>query len=215
MGNASNRGIEILHPKRITSTNNCKVDIIERGATPTVARDPSNGHVYLLMDCSGSMAGDKIEQAKRGAIDFSKGAQNKGYAIGLISFSDHARHLMEPRPDYKEIIPPVNDLRICGSTNMTEAIQVAMNNLKRSQGFKAMVIVTDGMPNDGEETLSMATKAKNSGIEILAIGTDDADQNFLKVLASRRDLGVKVARENFEIAISSTACMLPSAGRPR
>jgi len=63
MGNASNRGIEILHPKRITSTNNCKVDIIERGATPTVARDPSNGHVYLLMDCSGSMAGDKIEQA--------------------------------------------------------------------------------------------------------------------------------------------------------
>ena len=79
-----------------------------------------------------------------------------------------------------------------------------------------MVIVTDGMPNDEEETLSMATRAKNSGIDILAIGTDDADQNFLKILASHRDQGVKVARENFEIAISSTACMLPSAGnRPR
>ena len=118
--------------KKISSANNCKVDIIEKeGQTLPSPEMILNGHVYLLMDCSGSMAGDKIEQAKRGAIDFSKSAQNKGYAIGLISFSDHARHLMEPRPDYQEI-PSVNNLRICGSTNMTEAIQVAMNNLKGS-----------------------------------------------------------------------------------
>ena len=211
MGNASSRGIGILYPKKITSINNCKVDIIQRGSNSTIPRNPANGHVYLLIDCSGSMTGDKIGQAKRGAIDFSKGAQNKGYAIGLISFSDHARHLMEPRPDYRELIPRVNNLGIYGSTNMTEGILAAMNGLKGLPGFKAMVIVTDGMPNDPDGTLSMAKEAKNSGIEIMAIGTDDADQNFLKILASRRDMGVKVAMENFELAISSTALMLPSA----
>ena len=80
---------------------------------------------------------------------------------------------------------------------MTEGILAAMNGLKGLLGFKAMVIVTDGMPNDPDGTLSMAKEAKNSGIEIMAIGTDDADQ-FPKILASRRDMGVKVAMENFD-----------------
>ena len=40
MGNVSSRGIEILHPKKISSTNNCKVDIIERGANPTIPGIP-------------------------------------------------------------------------------------------------------------------------------------------------------------------------------
>ena len=55
------------------------------------------GSVYLAVDCSGSMEGDKLRQAKRGAMDFAKGALKKGYATGLIRFDTMAVHLCEPQ----------------------------------------------------------------------------------------------------------------------
>jgi hypothetical protein len=51
----------------------------------------SAGTVYLLVDCSGSMAeGDKMQQARRGAAGFAKQAQQKGYTIGVIRFGSSA-----------------------------------------------------------------------------------------------------------------------------
>lgn len=209
MDNASNQCIEIF--KRNKSTiivSNNSVEI-QRGGKAVNSDSLINGYVYLVIDCSGSMAGEKIEQAKRGAIDFSKSAQNKGYSSGLITFADCAKYHIEPQRDYKALISIINNISIDGGTNMTAGIRLAIDKLRGTQGFRVMVIVTDGMPNNARETLSIAQEAKNQGIDIIAIGTDDADQKFLKELASRKDLGIKVTKEHFETGISSTALMLP------
>jgi len=56
-------------------------------------------------------------------------------------------------------------------------------------------------------------RAKERGIEIIAIGTDDADKDFLSRLASRSDLMVKVSRELLGQSIASAAKMLPGPSR--
>jgi len=56
----------------------------------------------------------------------------------------------------------------------------------------------------------LAGEAKNAGIEIITIGTDDADEEFLRLLASRKELATKVIREQLGQAIADAAKMLPA-----
>ena len=76
-----------------------------------------------------------------------------------------------------------------------------------------MVVVTDGLPNDREAALSSAQRAKSSGVDIITIGTDDADRDLLSKLATKTELSVMVSRHDLGRGIASTAKMLPPADR--
>jgi len=166
--------------------------------------------VYLIVDCSGSMAeGNKIEQAKKGAIGFAGEAQRKEYSVGLIQFASHAEHIFEPQNELTSLNASVERLSANGSTNMAAAIQMARNNLLDKAGEKVICIVTDGMPDDKEATLAEANEARTQGIEIMTIGTDGADKDFLEELATRKELSLKVLRDQLERGIVSMAKMLP------
>ncbi len=95
---------------------------------------------------------------------------------------------------------------------MAKAINLAHELLREIPGTRIIVVVTDGMPNgpgDPIASLNAGQSAKSNGIDIIAIGTDDADQDFLKRLASRAELGIKVPSKQLEKTISSSAKMLP------
>ncbi len=168
------------------------------------------GKVYMVLDCSASMVGYKIEQAKQGVLDFSKDAIRKEYLVGLIKFSSHAGHLCEPTKEINLLVTQMKGITASGSTNMVEAIRMAHKNLNNFEGSKVMVIATDGQPDNVDGSLREGLLAKNDGIEIITIGTDDAVQEFLKKLASRSELGTKVSTSMFAKAISSAHLLLPS-----
>jgi len=174
------------------------------------------GYVYLLVDCSASMEGDKLKQAKKGALNFAKDALVKGYFTGLIQFHSSAKLVCEPYKDISVLEKAIMKLEVGDTTHMAKAINLAHNLLKDMSGTRAMVIVTDGMPNGSGDPLSSlkaAEDAKKNGIEIIAIGTDDADQEFLKRLASRSGLGVKVESKHLEKTITDSAKLLPSGDK--
>ena len=174
------------------------------------------GYVYLVVDCSTSMEGDKLSQAKRGALNFAKDALTKGYSTGLIRFDSWAELLCDPRRETSTLNRCLRYLEAGGTTHMAEAIDLAYEKLKGKAGARAVVIVTDGMPNgdgDPEASLKAGENAKKDGIDIIAIGTDDADQEFLRRLASRKELGVRVSRKQLEQTIASSAKMLPVTGQ--
>jgi len=190
--------------------------VIRHTGKPVSGVAIGEGYVYLVVDCSGSMLGDKLSQAKRGASNFAKDALAKGYSTGLIRFDSSARLLYEPHRGTSELNRCLDGLEAGDTTHMAKAIHLAHNNLKGRAGARAMVIVTDGMPNgdgDPRATLRAGANAKKEGIDIIAIGTDDADQGFLKKLASRKELGVRVSRKQLEQTISSSAKMLPATGQ--
>jgi Mg-chelatase subunit ChlD len=169
--------------------------------------------VYLLLDTSGSMEGQKLAQAKRGAINFAEDARSKGYAVGLIQFSSTATHLCEPQRDISVLNQYLERIYADGSTNMTDVILLALQRMSDRKGYRAVVIVTDGMPDSQETALEAAQEAKANGIDILTIGTDDADRDFLAKLASKTELSVKVLSERLEQGITSMAKLLPLSGK--
>jgi len=167
------------------------------------------GFVYLLIDCSDSMAGSKLEQAKAGALDFAKNALAKRYVTGLVKFGSFATHICEPVGNIEILKKHLELMDAEGSTNLTDAIILTAEKLQNKPGLRVMVIVTDGQPDDQNSALAAAKQAKKQGIDIITIGTDDADESFLKKLASQTDLNVMVVSNQLAQGIISTTNMLP------
>ena len=190
------------------------------GQKVSVAGKPINMHfaepesyAYLVIDCSVSMTGYKLAQAKKGVIDFAADALKKSYRTGLISFDSSAAHICEPLRDVQQLTPNVNKLKIGGSTNMAEGLKMAHQRLKKLKGARAIVIATDGQPDNARAALKAGQAAKDDGIDIITIGTDDADLEFLEKLATRKELGAKVAPENFASTIAQATNLLPPPSR--
>jgi len=210
--NVSNEGIKIIKSEGKVSLTKDGIRI-QREKRPVRGELIKVGFVYLVIDCSGSMEGQKLEQAKRGALSFAKDASTKEYSTGLIQFESIATHLCEPQRDVEILRQRLERIEASGTTNMADAIQLATKKLKNKAGFRVMVIVTDGMPDDEQKALEAAKQAKSKGIDIITLGTDDADEEFLEKLASRDELNIMVSRDQLEQGIASTVKMLPRYGR--
>lgn len=181
---------------------------LEAASGKPVQLPQKTGCVYLLIDCSSSM-GSKMEQAQSGSIAFSDEARRKGYLIGLIAFASSAEHVLEPQPDLTVLSNSIMRLIPSGSTNLTDAIRIAKDELIDKASERVICVVTDGMPNNEHTALEAARAAHNSGIDIMTIGTDDADRDFLRRLSTSNELAMRVSNNELESAIASMAKMLP------
>jgi Mg-chelatase subunit ChlD len=217
---------ESTNAQRIQVTSNSKTEQVSITNTgieirhegkPTTGSANIPGHVYLNIDCSASMYGYKLQQAKKGAHNFAKDALTKNYLTGIIKFDSSATLIFEPCNDLSLIETRLNTLEVGKTTNMKDAIYLSCNLLKGLSGPKVIVIVTDGMPNSPGDPLSSLNAgdfAKSQQIDIIAIGTDDADHTFLKKIASRSELGIKVSSEKLEQSITSSVKLLPGNRMP-
>ncbi len=175
---------------------------IRRGADPPI--------VILAVDCSGSMDGDKIRQARRGALEFGHDAVRRGYIVGVLKFSSESATVVifPPSAALEPFGASLERLKPGGSTAMAGGIDLAVTQISGRPG-SVICIVTDGEPNSQKETIASAAKARAKGIEIMAVGTDDADWKFLSQIVSRKELATKVDRPQFRAQIASMAKNLP------
>lgn len=186
---------------------------IKRRGKPVGGEIAALGYVYLVIDCSASMAGDKIEQARQGALDFAREAFSRSYAVGLIQFDTTPFHICEPQQSMTELMRHVYTLSIGKLTNMAGGIQMAADRLLHKAGARVIVLVTDGYPDNPDLAVQEAERAKSDGIDIITIGTDDADRLLLGRIATRTDLSQMVTPDRLSIGIAGAAKMLPETGR--
>lgn len=165
-------------------------------------------NVLLLIDTSGSMAGTKIEQAKSGAIDFAHSAISKAHATALAVFADRAAMVCDPTIDAAHFASKIARVKVGlvgGTTDLAAGLVLA----GKFRELAAVVIVTDGQSNDNDAALEVAASLKGRAIDIICIGTDDADADFLKQLATRSDLAAHVLSKNLRSAITDASRFLP------
>lgn len=116
----------------------------------TVAKD-----IVFVMDKSGSMAGEKLDQAKK-ALRFCVENLHKDDRFEIIPFSTEASSLfgkVEPlTADNKaEAVDFIDNIRPIGGTNIEEALDLALNaQQKDSKRPFFIIFMTDGKPTIGE-----------------------------------------------------------------
>jgi Mg-chelatase subunit ChlD len=180
----------------------------ERSGKPLETKKRGTRLVYLLLDCSGSMEGEKMSQAKIGALSFARDAFQKGYGVGLVTFASTAHCLAEAQPGCSLRPAHLESLASGGGTNIGAAIHLAREKLQNLSGEKVICVVSDGGA-DRTETFRARDQARAAGIEIMTLGVDGADMDFLNELATRQDLSVYVPTSRLPIGMQSMVKLLP------
>lgn len=173
--------------------------LVRRVIGGLVASEDVRGTTYLLLDFSASMGDEgKLPQLHRGALRFFAEAWQLGYAVGAIGFSRRAELVQSPTRDFARFQRSLRVIRAEGRTAMTPAIRLGTRKLSRVSGHRALLLITDGMPDRPEAALAAARTARAAGITFVAVGTDRADQAFLAALAGRPELARYLSRDDMD-----------------
>jgi Ca-activated chloride channel family protein len=151
-------------------------------------------NLVMLLDVSGSMEGEKIDNVRRAAEQFVRQMGEEDW-FTLIAFSNDPQVLItheQVGASREVIIRILNSLRAEGNTTLYDAIGQASALIAQTsspQRVNAMVVLTDGMDTASSrfgysERLIAAASANETTIFTIAYG-NDADQGLLKDLANR------------------------------
>ena len=153
------------------------------------ASAPAATDFYLLLDISGSMYGNRMDEAKKASRNLIQTSLDLSrHRLGLITFETSAKLRCELTQDKNRLLEAVNQMEAGGSTNMSDALSIAQQEFSRSAGRKAIILITDGDPDRYDATRLAAQSVKAQNIDIAAIGVQDAKLSYLRELASARNL---------------------------
>lgn len=134
-----------------------------------------NGCVYVLIDNSGSMSGNKKSEACKAAAVIEEGF--KGIIpMKITAFDDNWKVTHEVIKGWEESQKLnccwnfANHGRNGGGTPTSESILIAQREiLSRSEEKKLIIVLTDGEPNDVEATRRAIEDSRKKGVHIFGI----------------------------------------------
>jgi molecular chaperone DnaK (HSP70) len=134
----------------------------------------------LLIDCSGSMSGRRIDEAKESCADFARLVGDlPGARVGLVSFASGARIEAPLSEAPGPVVAAARRLSVYGGTDLSAGLEAAPKLFDRDDGRRVIVVVTDGEPNSTDSARAAAAACHAAGIEIVTVGVSGADMAFL------------------------------------
>lgn len=158
--------------------------------------------ICLVLDTSGSMSGDKINELNEGIRLFYDAILNDNFAkysaeIAIVTFGGNVRKILDFSSIEKQDVPI---LTAYGNTPMEEAVNLALDLLEQRKKEYSnagvdyyqpwMVLMTDGCPDVVPSRSAQRTREliENRKLTIFPIGIGpDADLNTLRMFSPKRD----------------------------
>src|SRR6202049_1693999 len=154
-------------------------DVQRKGLDLLVAVDTSRSML------SNDVQPNRLERVKLAAQDLID--QSQGDRIGLIAFAGRAFLQAPLTVDYDAAVESINDLDTKtipeGGTNISEAINLAINTFgKSATGNRALIIFTDGEELSGD-AVKVAKEAAEAGVRIFTVGVGTLEGSLIPVTA--------------------------------
>jgi Ca-activated chloride channel family protein len=172
-----------------------------------------NKDLILVLDISGSMAGDKLLQAKE-ALKFAINNLSSNDYFNIIAFSTEAKlfksELVNAAQARQEALEFINRLEAKGGTNINEALLTALDMKGGRSHSPKIVFITDGLPTVGvkdvDEIRSNVKRLNKERYRIFTFGVGyDVNTQLLDGIAqdSRAVADYIEPDDDIETAISS------------
>ena len=162
--------------KPVTGLKAEDFQILENGKPQAVkfftAGDPEEApplHLGLLLDTSGSMAGD-IKDSRSAAVKFVNTLDHAA-DVTLVDFDTQVRVARFGPNDYPRLVERIRGRKPDGWTALYDAIGVYLNGAQTQDGQKVLVLYTDGGDTTSSLTFhDMLDLCKASDVTVYAIG---------------------------------------------
>ncbi|MEM7234996.1 MAG: VIT and VWA domain-containing protein, partial [Planctomycetota bacterium] len=176
---------------------------------PKVKRD-----VTVVIDCSGSMRGEKIEQAKEAARQVIAGLED-GESFRIITYSDGVEHfttesVVKTKESAAKADAYLSSLRSLSGTNLHDALMASLQAAPVETSFPIVLFLTDGRPTVGvrsERAIRDAALANNpheKRVFTFGVGVDVNTPLLDKVATATRALPTYVLPgESVEVKVAS------------
>jgi Ca-activated chloride channel homolog len=156
-----------------------------------ISNVPKPLNFALVLDRSGSMAGEKLSDVKE-AVKSIVDQLNPNDVISIVTFETHTQVLVPAqtatnKADIKRQVDKIND---GGGTNMAPALREGLMQVQQYHGpdrTSRIVLLTDGEATDEEnDSRAEADKAGSMEIPVIGMGFGDGwNQDFIIDLADR------------------------------
>jgi Ca-activated chloride channel homolog len=184
-------------------------------AAPTITKETKLApkDVVFVVDTSGSMAGPKLQQAKK-ALEFCVENLNNEDRFEIVRFSTEAESLFGKLVDAdsehrKRASNFIADLKPIGGTAIADALQSALKaRTEKTERPFLIIFLTDGLPTVGtrnpDEIVAEVKKAGSARIFSFGIGSDVNTQLLDQIAEGTRAFSQYVlANEDLEVKVSS------------
>jgi Ca-activated chloride channel family protein len=184
-------GVDPTEPKTTLQVPNASVIAVVRDVWWYTKR---HTNVYLVVDTSGSMRGEKLAQAQSALYVFLDQIRGDVERVGLIQFSTEVQvpvYLDELGNNRAALTSAVGRLQAQGETALLDGVYEAYARLQElgdTERINAVVVMTDGQENNSRIRLNRLVDelSKDAGVEVvvfcIAYGSD-ADIGTLRAIA--------------------------------
>ena len=148
-------------------------------------------HVSLVIDCSGSMHGKKLDDAKNAAINVVN-SLNPDDLVNIVTFASDVSVPLKPTPaSDRSIEGVIRSIQAGGGTAMHGGIAVALEQLRDvsdGQTLNRIELFTDGEPNvepyNDIDFMQISQAVRDNGMSLDAFGIgDDYNESLLMQIA--------------------------------
>jgi Ca-activated chloride channel family protein len=143
----------------------------------------------IVLDTSGSMTGEKIEEAKRSVVRLVRDMHDND-EIAFVRYSDGSE-TVQPLArvgDVREsLIRRIEEIQASGGTNIPSGLRRGRDALTgaRPDRVKRVVLVSDGLDSSRREAERLATDAAEHGVTTSSLGIGlDFDESYMSGVAN-------------------------------
>ncbi|HEX8833699.1 MAG TPA: VIT domain-containing protein, partial [Abditibacteriaceae bacterium] len=167
---------------------------------PAIAdKEIAEKDVVFVCDTSGSMSGEKIEQARR-ALQTLIGNLNPRDRFNIVTFSSDTRSFRDglttaDKPALDAARDWIREIKAVGGTNINEALVESLKQSPYSERARQIVFLTDGQPTVGETKIDDILKnvrESNTATDPLARNTTTLQRARLFVFGVGYDVNTRL-----------------------
>lgn len=177
------------------------------GARPLKNAPKAPVNLALVVDTSGSMEGEMIEDAKKASLALLD-ALSPGDTLAVVAFHSRAEVLTPATritsKNAAKIRDQISGMRAHGTTDMAGGLQAGIGEVVkglRADGVNRIVLLGDGVPNNEAPIVQLAQTAGQSGIAVTALGLGlDYNETLMNAVAQHSGGKFHFIRESAAVA---------------